>query len=85
MGEVMTMEQLKRDYDQEWVLLEDPVSDDEDWTIAGRLLFHSPDHDKLYERAMEIRPKHFGVFFMGPPDDESVLVPWYTIVTDEEA
>ena len=74
MGEIMTIEQLKRDYDQEWVLLGDPVSDEEDSVVSGRLLDHSADPDELYDRAVAIAPKHCAVFFMGPPNDGSVLI-----------
>lgn len=74
MGEVMTMKEIERKYDQEWVLLGDPVSGEDDWVIEGRLLYHSPDRDEMYDHAMEIAPKHFAVLFVGEPKDAPVLM-----------
>ena len=37
MDEVLTMKEIKERYDGEWVLLEDPVKNDRNQTVRGKL------------------------------------------------
>ncbi len=74
MGEVMTMKEIERKYDQEWVLLGDPVVNADDEIVSATLLLHDTDGDRLYEQAMVVAPKSCAVLFMGPPKDGPVLM-----------
>jgi hypothetical protein len=74
MGEVMTMEEIERKHDQEWVLLGDTLIGDDDWVTAGRVLFDGKDRDALDERAIALRPKHFAILFVGLPTDAGILI-----------
>jgi hypothetical protein len=66
--------EIKNKYPSEWVLIEDPEYNEEEELIGGKLLWHSLDHDALYEKAMELRPKKWAVFFTGDPPADVVLV-----------
>ena len=45
-----SIEDIKRSYPDEWILLGDPEKDELDRTIAGVLLYHSPDKRELAYR-----------------------------------
>ena len=45
-----SIEDIKKSYPDEWILLGDPVSDEYDRTISGIVLYHSPDKRELAYR-----------------------------------
>lgn len=65
MGEMMSMEEIKRRYDSEWVLIEDPQTTEALDVIGGKVLFHSRDREELRKKAMELQPEFSAVLFMG--------------------
>lgn len=46
-GKVMTIEEIEREFDGEWVLVGDPDTDRELKVIRGQVLCHSKDRDDL--------------------------------------
>ena len=72
---VMTMNEMEKQYDGEWVLLEDPYRNDGNRVAGGKLLFHSPNREEVYQAALRLRPKHGAFLFMGPMPDEIFLFP----------
>ncbi len=74
MGEVMTMKEIEKRFDKEWVLLENPVSTKRAVLKEGKVLWHSKNRDELYKKALEFRPVHSAIFFVGYPPDDMVLV-----------
>ena len=72
MGEVMTLDEINERFDSEWVLLEDPELTKGMEIIRGKVLFHSKDRDELYRKALELRPKHGAIFFVGDPPEEMI-------------
>ena len=66
MDETLTMHEIEERFDDEWILVEDPVLDDRNEVIAGRVLFHSKNRDDVYRKALELRPKHSAFLFTGP-------------------
>ena len=75
MGEVLTMAQIEATFDSEWVLIEDPQTDEALQVRGGPVRWHSKDRDEVYHRAIEARPKRFAVVYTGkvPPDTVVVL------------
>lgn len=69
MDQTLTMHEIEEQFDNEWVLLEDPVLGDGKQVISGRVLFHSKDRDDVYRKALELRPKHSAFLFTGPTPD----------------
>ena len=45
-----SIEEIKASYPDEWILLGDPETDEYDRTIAGVVLYHSPDKRELAYR-----------------------------------
>jgi hypothetical protein len=72
MDEVLTMAQIEAKFDSEWVLIEDPRTDDALEVRGGTVLCHDKDREEVYRRAIEIRPKRFAIVYTGkmPPDTE---------------
>jgi hypothetical protein len=68
MDEVLTREQIEQRFDSEWILLQDPETDEFLKVHGGTLRYHSKDHDEVYRRAAELpAPRRIAVFYTGKP------------------
>ncbi len=65
MTEMMTIQEIEERYKSEWVLLEDPEMTPSLEVIRARVLWHSKDRDEVWRKALELRPKHSAVLYMG--------------------
>ncbi|WP_242541490.1 hypothetical protein [Phormidium pseudopriestleyi] len=73
-GELLSMEEIKRRYPQEWVLIAYKELNPDQSVKTGELLAHSPDCDHIYER-LPFRTKPVAIEYTGPfPDDLGVLM-----------
>ena len=71
----MTVDEIKKQFPDEWVLLADPETGEGQHVVSGELLFHSPSRDTLYEKALELKPKHSAVLFTGKiPKGTAILL-----------
>jgi len=66
MDQTLTIAEIESQFDCQWVLIEDPQTDESLQVMAGKVLWHSPDRDEVYQKAMELRPSRFAVLFTGP-------------------
>lgn len=75
MTEILTIEEIESRYDSEWILLEDPSVDQHLNVLSGRLVWHSKDRDEVYQKAIELRPKHSAFLYTGrmPEGTEIIL------------
>jgi hypothetical protein len=75
MDDLLTIEEIKARYAPDWVLIGDPQTDESQRLRAGRILFHSPDREEVYRKAIELRPGHFAFRYLGewPVDMAFVL------------
>ncbi len=67
--EEMTMEEIEARFDREWVLINDPVLDEQYHVVKGRVRFHSPDRDELDNAVGRLRTDTIATFFIGAPPD----------------
>ncbi|MBI2917358.1 MAG: hypothetical protein HYY01_05115 [Chloroflexi bacterium] len=75
MDEVMTIEDIRTRFDSEWVLIEDPETDDELQILGGKVLHHSKDRDEVYRKGVALRPHRSAVVYTGEiPDDTAVVL-----------
>lgn len=77
MNDVLTIAEIERLYDGEWVLLGDPEYSGEDDTevLRGRVLCHSTNQDHLWEFALRTKPTKSAVVFGGEiPDSGAILI-----------
>ena len=75
MDEVLSITEIEAKFDSEWVLIEDPRTDETLEVHGGTVRCHGKDREEVYRRAVEIRPKRFAIVYTGkmPQDTEIVL------------
>lgn len=74
MSEILTMAEIKARYAPDWVLIGEPQTDESQQLLGGKVLFHSPDRDEVYEKAIELRPGYFAFRFLGEVPEDMVFV-----------
>ena len=74
MSEVLTIEEIESRYESEWVLVEDPQTDETLDVRGGRVSCHSKDRDEVYRRAAALRPKRFAVLYTGDIPEGTAVV-----------
>ncbi len=62
----MTLTEIEREFDNEWVLVEDPVLDERKQVVGGTVRCHSKNRDDVYRKAVELRLKHSAFLRTGP-------------------
>ena len=79
MADVLTEDQIRERFRDEWVLLGDAVVDETKNTMGGIVLFHSKDRDEVYQRAIDLREAQdasaaeIGVLFAGDPPEDMIF------------
>lgn len=75
MESVLTISEIEARYPAEWVLVEDPATNEVMEVEKGRVIYHSKDRDEVYRRAVELRPKHFAMLYTGKiPKDVAIVL-----------
>lgn len=74
MDELLTIDEMKTRYAPDWVLIGDPRTDDSQHLLAGRVLFHSPDREEVYRKAIELRPGYFAFRYLGELPEDMAFV-----------
>lgn len=65
MNRVLTMAQIEKQFVSEWVLVEDPETNDALEVQRGKVRWHSKDRDEVYRKAVEVRPARFAMLYTG--------------------
>lgn len=75
-GELLSMEEIKRRYPQEWVLIAYKELNPDQSVKTGELLAHSADCDQIEDRLLEFGTKPLAIEYTGPfvPDHAGVLM-----------
>jgi hypothetical protein len=75
MDEILTVAEMESRYVSEWLLVEEPQTDESLEVHSGKVRFHSKDRDEVYRKAIELRPKRFAVLYTGSiPKDAAVVL-----------
>ncbi len=74
MDQEMTIEEIESQFASEWVLIEDPKTDEQLKVLGGRVLYHSKDRDEVYRQAVALRPKRSAVVYTGQIPEETAVV-----------
>jgi hypothetical protein len=75
MDEFLTREQIEQQFDSEWVVLEDPQTDEFQKVRAGRVRYHGKDRDEAYRLPGEVLPKRSAILYTGKmPESMAFLV-----------
>ena len=73
MSDMLTMAEIEAQFVAEWVLIEDPQTNDALEVQSGKVLYHSKDRDEVYRKALELRPKHSAILYTGPTEMPVIL------------
>jgi hypothetical protein len=61
--------------DSEWVLIENPTTDETPQVRGGIVCWHAKDREEVYRHAVETRPKRFAVVYTGKmPQDTAIIL-----------
>ena len=74
MDEILTVAQIEAQFESEWVLVEDPETNDALAVKCGRVRWHSKDRDEVYRKAIELRPRRFAVLYTGEMPEGTAIV-----------
>jgi hypothetical protein len=74
MDNILTVAQIEAQFESEWVLVEDPQTNDALEVQRGRVRWHSKDRDEVYRKAVELRPKRFAMLYTGEMPDDTAIV-----------
>jgi hypothetical protein len=70
MDELLSIAEIKARCAPDWVLIGEPQIDEFQHVRAGKVLFHSPDREEVYRKAIDLRPGHFAFRYLGEfPED----------------
>jgi hypothetical protein len=74
MNEEMTIAEIESQFESEWVLIENPRTDEALNILGGEVLFHSKDRDEVYRKAVSLRPKRSAIVYTGKIPEETAVV-----------
>ncbi len=75
MREEMTIEEIYARFPDEWVLIDQPETDEHQRVRRGHVVFHSPDRDAVDAKSLEMPvPRHAAVRFTGKPKPGHILI-----------
>ncbi len=65
MSEILTMEEIEKQFDGEWVLIEDVETDEKLEILRGRVAYHGTDRNELHRRAKESKSSYIASRYIG--------------------
>jgi len=74
MDEVLTIAEIEGKFDSEWVLIENPSTDESLEVRGGTVRCHGKDRDEVYRRAVQLRPRRFAIVYTGTMPADTAIV-----------
>ena len=74
MEKEMTIEEIESRFDSEWVLVEDPQTNEAVEVLSGKVVHHSKDRDEVYRKAVSLRPERCAVLYTGEVPEDTAIV-----------
>jgi hypothetical protein len=74
MNDVLTIAEIEAQFGSEWVLVEDPRTNEALEVQSGRVRWHSKDRDEVYRKAVELWLKRFAVLYTGQMPEGTAIV-----------
>ena len=70
----LTVAEIRSQFPSEWVLVEEPHTDESFEVQSGNVLYHAKDRDEVYRKAIELRPKRFAMLYTGTMPKNTAIV-----------
>jgi hypothetical protein len=74
MDDSLTIAQIEAQFQSEWVLVEDPQTNEALEVQSGKVRWHSQDRDEVYRKAVELRPRRFALLSTGKMPKDTAIV-----------
>ena len=74
MDDVLTLAQIEAQFQSEWVLVEEPQTNDALEVQGGKVRWHSKDREEVYRKVVEMHPKRFAILFTGKMPEDTAIV-----------
>lgn len=74
MEQEMTIKEIESQFGAEWVLVEDPKTNEDLEVLSGKLRHHSKDRDEVYRKAIVLRPKRCAILYTGEIPENTAVV-----------
>ena len=74
MEEILTLAQIEAQFQSEWVLVEEPLTNDALEVQSGKVRWHSKDREEVYRKAVELDPKRFAILYTGKMPEDTAIV-----------
>ena len=73
MEKIMTIADIQSQFPSEWVLVEDPKTDESLKVQEGKVKAHSKNRDEVYRLAASSHPKHFAIIYTSTPQKDTAI------------
>lgn len=70
----MTLAEMKSQFEGEWILVEEPQTDEALEVVQGKVLYHGKDRDEVYRQAVVLRPKRSAILYTGEMPEDTAIV-----------
>jgi hypothetical protein len=74
MDDILTIAQIEAQFESEWILVEDPQTNEALEVQSGKVRWHSQDRDEVYRKAVELRPRRFAMLYTGKMPKDTAIV-----------
>jgi len=74
MEKEMTLEEMKSQFEGEWILVEEPQTNEGLEVVRGKVLYHGKDRDEVYRQAVVLRPKRSAILYTGEMPEDTAIV-----------
>ncbi len=75
MDHILTMPEIESRFQSEWVLVEEPETNEALEVVRGKVRYHSKDRDEVYREAVKLRLKRFAMLYTGTiPEDTAIVL-----------
>ena len=74
MGEILSFEEIEKRYAPDWVLINNPQTDENLKLLAGEVISASKDRNELYRQATELDLAHAAVRYLGPWPEDMIFI-----------
>jgi hypothetical protein len=69
----MSLVEIYKEFESEWILVEDPETTESLKVTKGKVLWHSKNRDEVYRKARELAPKSSAILYTGTIEGPLVL------------
>ena len=74
MDELLTNAEIEARYKNEWILIEDPETNEYLQVVRGKVRCHSKDRDEVYNKAVELRLRRFAFLYTGKMPEGTAII-----------